>query len=199
MTPAFAYPHEAPPTGAAAAFAARLQAMPPRLETPRLVLRAPMIEDFQPFAGIMLSDRAAFMVGEAPYTRDNAWFEFTHCVAGWLLRGHGMWTIEAREGGEVLGFVLIHMEPGDREPELGWFLTEAAEGHGYALEASRAVRDWGLGDLGLASLVSYIDPPNARSIRLAERLGAWRDRPAETGFDEPVLVYRHAPRLEAQA
>ncbi|MEZ5769678.1 MAG: hypothetical protein R3D80_20020 [Paracoccaceae bacterium] len=27
----------------------------------------------------------------------------------------------------MLGFTLIGFEEGDREPELGWFLTEAAE------------------------------------------------------------------------
>jgi len=145
-----------------------------------------------------MSTRARHMYDALP-DREGAWLDFTQCIAGWLLRGHGMFTITEKQNGDVLGFVLILMEFGDREPELGWFLTEAAEGHGYAFEAAGAVRDWGLDTLGLDRLVSYVDPPNARSIRLAERLGAWRDATAEAEFDVPLRVYRHAPRPEAQA
>ncbi|MEL7026999.1 MAG: GNAT family N-acetyltransferase, partial [Pseudomonadota bacterium] len=52
-------------------------------------------------------------------------------------------------------------------------------------------------ELGLSTLVSYIDPENARSIALAERLGAVRDDEAEKPEDNP-LVYRH-PTPEASA
>jgi RimJ/RimL family protein N-acetyltransferase len=194
---AYPLPHEAPPTGFCAERAARLGAGLPRLETARCILRAPKIEDFPSFAGIFLSDRAKFMIGDQAMDRGRAWIEFAQCTAGWLLRGHGMWTIEAKTGGAVLGFVLILMEPGDREPELGWFLTEAAEGKGYAYEAARAARDFGIDTLQLPRLVSYVDPPNARSICLAERLGAVRDAAAEAEFDEPVLVFRHWPRDDA--
>lgn len=190
-----AYPHEAAPTGASAVFAARLQDMLPRLETRRLILRAPVIGDFQAYGQILMSERAVHLQG--PFSRREAWLDFTQCVAMWHLRGHGLWTITAKGDAAVLGFVLICMEYGDREPELGWFLTEAAEGHGYAQEAAEAARDHGTGPLALASLVSYIDPPNARSIRLAERLGAVRDEAAAASFDEPVLVYRHWPRDDA--
>ena len=44
--------------------------------------------------------------------------------------------------------------------------------------------------LGLTSLVSYIDPANARSIKLAEKLGARLD-PAAKGPSQGDLVYRH--------
>lgn len=194
MTALQTYPHEVPPTGLSAAFAAELQAQLPRLDTERLILRAPGISDFAAYREIVMSERAAFMVDE-PMDREDAWLDFAQCVAGWLLRGHGLWTISARDGGEVLGFVVICMEFGDREPELGWFVTEAAEGQGFAYEAAKAARAYGIGPLGLASLVSYVDLGNARSIRLAERLGARRDAAAEAEFEEPILVYRHHPEV----
>ncbi|MDJ0628204.1 MAG: GNAT family N-acetyltransferase [Rhodobacter sp.] len=192
MTGPVPYPHEAPPTGASAALAADLRAQLPRLETPRCILRAPEITDFATYREIVMSDRAQFMVDE-PLDREDAWLDFAQCVAGWLLRGHGLWTIRSRAGNKVLGFVLICMEFGDREPELGWFVTAEAEGQGYAFEAALAARDHGLAALSLPSLVSYVDPGNARSIRLAKRLGARRDDDAARAFDEPLLVYRHAP------
>lgn len=196
MTQATAYPWEVPASGAPAAFAADLRAHLPRLETARLVLRAPVIEDFETYRAILMSPRAVHMVDE-PLDRRDTWLDFAQVVATWLLRGHGLFAIEDRASGAVLGFTLIGFEEGDREPELGWFLTEDAEGQGYAFEAAEAVRNWGLSTLKVPSLVSYIDPPNARSIRLAERLGGWHDRAASAELSAAqgaeVAVYRHWP------
>ena len=63
--------------------------------------------------------------------------------------------------------------------------------------AAEAVRDFGLGQMELPSLVSYIDLPNTQSAAVAERLGAKRDAQAEAMFAEPVQVWRH--QLEAYA
>lgn len=189
-------PHEVPPTGAAADLAARLRGMVPVLEAGRTRLRAMRIEDFAAWAEILCSERARWMDG--PLGGDEAFTGFTASAGGWLLRGHGCWTVEDA-GGEVLGFVCLAMEPSDRETELGFFLRESAEGRGLAFEAARAARDWAW-SMGLPSLVSYLDPANARSARLAERLGARRDPQAEAAFagtpDEGVAVFRH-PRPEA--
>lgn len=199
MTAGATYPWEVPSTGAAAAFAAGLRARLPQLETARLVLRAPVIEDFEPYRAILMSPRAVYMVDE-PLTRRETWLDFAQVLSTWLLRGHGLWTITHKQSGAVLGFTLIGFEEGDREPELGWFLTEEAEGCGYAFEAAGAVRDWGLSRLELPALVSYIDPPNTRSIRLAERLGAWHDAAASAELsveqEADVHVYRHWPPAE---
>lgn len=195
MNAAPAYPHEAPPAGNSAVLAADFRALVPVLETPRLILRAPRIEDFEAYREILMSDRAIHMDG--PFTRIDAWLDFTQCVANWMLRGHGLWTIEERDSGAVLGFTLICMEFGDQDPELGWFLSESAEGKGYAFEAAKAARDHGINTLNLDNLVSYIDPPNARSVKLAEKLGAVLDPKAAEAFDVPVLVYRHWPKAVA--
>lgn len=189
-------PHEMPGAGSTAAFADRLAAMVPVIEAGRVRLRAPRLADLPAWTEILCSDRAVHMDG--PYARDDAFMEFAAGAGSWLLRGHGVWTVDPREGGEPLGFVLVGFEPGDREPELGFFLRAGAEGQGYASEAAQAARDWAWAQ-GLPSLVSYVDPANARSARLAERLGARRDVGAEAAYagtpDDGIAVYRH-PRPE---
>jgi RimJ/RimL family protein N-acetyltransferase len=192
-------PHEVPPPpGPLADRAAALAALVPVLETARTRLRAPALGDFPAWAEILCSDRAAHMDG--PYDRDTAFVELEASVGAWALRGHGCWTVEDRATGEPLGFVCLNMEPSDRETELGYFFRDAAEGRGLALEAATAARDWAWGQ-GLPSLVSYVDPENARSGALAARLGAARDPHAEAEFagtpDAGVAVWRH-PRPEAR-
>jgi RimJ/RimL family protein N-acetyltransferase len=172
------------PTAGTAAQADRLAALVPVLETGRLRLRAPALADFPAWAEIMTTPRAIHLGG--PMTEPEAWDDFCRAVAVWLLRGHGLWTVEPHSGGEPLGFVLIGFEPGDVEPELGWLFRAGAEGRGYAAEAATAARDHAFGRLGLTGLVSYIAPGNDRSIRLAERLGAWPE-----GQLDGSLVYRH--------
>jgi RimJ/RimL family protein N-acetyltransferase len=156
------------------------------------LLRPPVITDFEAYRNILMSDRAVHMDG--PFDRRGAWLDFTQCVANWLLRGHGLWTVTAKATGRTLGFVLVCLEFGDREPELGWFFLAEAEGQGFAMEAAAAARRHALGDLGLGSLVSYVATSNHRSLRLAARLGAWHDAAATAEIDDPATqVWRHWP------
>lgn len=191
------YPCEHPTPGPAVAMAARMAALVPEIETGRFRLRAPTLGDFPAFAEIDCSERARFIGG--PESREDAWFTFTGLVAGWMLHGHGGWTITEKDDDTPLGFVILGFEPGDHEVELGYLLCETAEGRGVATETARAVRDWAGSVLNLGGLVSYIDPENTASARVARRLGASRDALAEAAFaDDPVHVYRH-PTPEAAA
>jgi RimJ/RimL family protein N-acetyltransferase len=165
-------PHERPVPGPAADFAAMLAARLPVIETARLRLRAPRLEDFDAWAEVLCGPAAPHLGG--PFSRDDAFVEFAASAGSWLLRGFGPWTVEARAGGEVLGFVLLGFEPGDQEPELGYLFRASAEGKGFATEAAVAARDHAFGVFGMGRLVSYIDPENASSLRLAKRLGAVR-------------------------
>lgn len=179
--------HEHPTPGPAAELAAAFAALGPVITTNRCQLRVPRLSDFPVCAEIACSARGQFVGG--PMSREDAWSEFTAMVAGWMLHGHGGFAIEA--DGAVLGFVVLGLEPGDHEVELGFALTEAAEGQGFAEEAARAVRQWAKQELNLTGLVSYVDPANTRSIALTKRLGAVRDAGAEVAFDDGTCVFRH--------
>jgi RimJ/RimL family protein N-acetyltransferase len=175
---------ESAPQGAAAGLAARIAAEVPVLETGRLRLRPPRLADFQAYACFAGSERARYIGG--PMTREEAWFDFVEMAAGWLLRGHGLWAVERRDDGALVGFLPLHTEHGDPEPELGFLFLAEAEGRGYAFEAAEAARAFAFDRLGWSTVVSYVDPANARSIRLAERLGARAE-----GTEAEALVYRH--------
>ena len=86
-------------------------------------------------------------------------------------------------------------EPGDQVPELGWLFLPEARGQGLATEAAAAARDHALRVFGLTDLVSYIDPSNAPSRRVAERLGARLDGSiTDPGSDDWAEIWRHAPK-----
>ena len=191
--------HETAPSGPTAQIAMAMQALIPVIETERLRLRAPRIEDFDAFANAVSGPRGQYY-GDYD-DREGAWADFIQLTGTWLLRGHGAWTVTDKTTHAVLGLVQIGAEPGDQEPELGFIVSQEAEGKSVAFEAAKAVRDHGFGAFKLPSLVSYVDAQNARSAALARRLGAQRDKTAEAGFpkDDRPLVFRHQPQNGAHA
>ncbi len=169
--------------------------MTPLLETPRLTLGAHSRGGFEAFRATQTSDRMQF--GDGRLTNMEAWNAYTSEAGSWVIDGIGYWTVTRKDTGEPVAFVGLLHPPHFPEIELGWMTTAEGEGKGYAFEAARAARDWAFGPRGLDTLVSYIDPANVRSIRLAERLGATIDMDARDPGDGG-LVYRHAsPRGQA--
>ena len=166
----------------------------PVLETERLILRAPVAADWPFFRDFTLSERSVFVRPDEVDTA-RAWRSMGHVVGMWVLRGFGSFVMERKEDRAPLGLCGPWYPIDWPEPEIGWTLWSAdAEGKGYAFEAATAARRHAFDNLGWPTAVSYIDPANARSIALAERLGAVRDRDAAFPGNDPCLVYRH-PRV----
>ena len=160
----------------------------PVIETERLVLREPRMADLPAFAAFAASDRARFVGGANP-TPYAAWDGLRGMLGHWLLRGFGWWTAEDRATGATAGRLGIGHHIDWPEPELGWHLFDGFEGRGLAHEAALAVRRWWRGR-GHPAPISLIDPGNARSIRLAERLGAVPEREI-TLRGAPCTIWRH--------
>ena len=164
----------------------------PTITTARLSLRPHRIEDFEPMAAMFATDWSRFMGG--PVSRNEMWRWLGSEVGSWSLLGFGSWAVDLRENGECIGQVGVNKPANFPEVELGWLVYPAHEGKGFAFEAASAAREWAFGPRALNTLVSYIDPQNARSIALAERLGATRDDAAELPdgeTPEETVIYRH--------
>lgn len=163
----------------------------PVLMTERLVLRAPSRQDWPLFNAFLASPRADFIRSTA-YAEALAWRAFGHVIGHWVLRGFGSFVFTRKGDDAALGMTGPWFPSGWPEPEIGWAIwSAAAEGRGFAHEAATSARDHAFRALGWTTAVSYIDPGNARSIALAERLGALRDDDAVHSGDAPCCVYRH--------
>jgi RimJ/RimL family protein N-acetyltransferase len=178
-------PWETPPSGAAATLVRSIAATIPQLTTARLILRAPRMTDFDAFTEILTGPRAAHIGGAL--SRASAMEVFLASAGGWQLRGHGLWSVDRSSDASLIGFILLQHETGDPEAELGYLFAEAGEGQGFATEAAAAARDFARDVLRWSTVVSYIDPANARSLRVAEKLGAVQDAAMVDG----CLVLRH--------
>jgi RimJ/RimL family protein N-acetyltransferase len=159
----------------------------PILTTRRLVLRGPEPEDYPNFKATFTSYRARFMGG--PLNPYEAWMLYAAEIGHWQIRGYGMWMIHDKLNDATLGMAGGWKPAGWPEAEIAWVIWPDKAGQGYALEATHAVRRH-LYAQGWTTAVSYLDPKNLDSIRLAERLGAKKDAEAAT-VDGNDVCYRH--------
>lgn len=160
----------------------------PVLETQRLRLSKPEPEDYPDFKATFTSYRARFMGG--PLNTYETWMLYAAEIGHWEIRGFGMWMIHLKDTGETVGMAGGWAPAQWPEREIAWIIWPDKAGKGYALEATNRVRQYFYDQQGWETAVSYLDPKNLDSIRLAERLGAVRDREAAT-VDGHDVCYRH--------
>jgi len=86
-------------------------------------------------------------------------------------RGLGYWAVALRDGGQVIGSVILRPLPGHPEIEIGWHFARKFWGQGYATEAARGALAYGNQAYGFERIVAVIHPANSRSLALAHRLG----------------------------
>jgi RimJ/RimL family protein N-acetyltransferase len=142
------------------------------LETERLLLRQFRDADIDAYAAMLADPEVMRHIGEGkPLTRDDAWRNMAMVAGHWSLRGYGMWAVEERSSGTLVGRVGLYYPEGWPGQEVGWALARPYWGKGYAFEAARASLAHAFEALHWPRAISLIDPANARSIRLAERLG----------------------------
>jgi RimJ/RimL family protein N-acetyltransferase len=106
-------------------------------------------------------------------SHDRAWMERLIRMVDeeWAERGHGRIAIVERESGRFLGRTGLKYWQQFDETEVSWLLHADARGKGYATEAGAAALRWGFERFEPPYLTAMIQPDNAASLRVAERLG----------------------------
>ncbi len=161
----------------------------PRLETERLILRAPSEADLDAEAEFYASAAADFVGGHK--TRSETWRLIALFLGHWALRGYGFWGVEEKDTGTYVGRVGLWFPDGWPEPEIGWTLMTSATGNGYATEAAMAARTHAYDVLGWDTAISLIDPDNHASKAVAKRLGAAFDYHYEHPKFGTSEIWRH--------
>ncbi|HEX6700769.1 MAG TPA: GNAT family N-acetyltransferase [Gaiellaceae bacterium] len=163
------------------------------IETERLLLRLPEPSDADGFAEALGDPEVVRYLSGVARTREGTLDVIERMRGHWDRYGSGLFTIERREDGAVLGRAgflvwdprtwvhgLEHALDGPLETEIGWTLARRHWGHGYATEAALAARDWAFQELRLPRLISLIHPDNVRSQRVSEKLGQRYERDVVT-------------------
>jgi len=158
------------------------------IETERLILRRWRAADLEPFAAIN-ADPAAMRFMPTTMTAEESCTMIERIEAHFETHGFGIWAVEAPGVTPFVGFVGLQRVPFEAHftpaIEIGWRLSPAHWGRGYASEAAKAALRFGFENLNLDQIVSFTVPANKPSWSVMERIGMTRD-PGED-FDHPRL------------
>jgi [ribosomal protein S5]-alanine N-acetyltransferase len=149
----------------------------PTLQTTHLLLR--------PFTGadeadvfVLRSNAYVMRYWDAPPWTERAQAEqFVAACTRIAEEGSGArFAIERGTDQAFIGWCgLTRWNPEYRSASLGYCLSDAAWGHGYATEAGRAVLRWAFDTLDLNRVQAEVDTRNAASARVLEKLGFLRE------------------------
>lgn len=160
------------------------------LETDRLILRQWKQRDFVVLAPHFQDVEFTKYLGGI---KDNeaAWAMMANYAGQWELLGFSYWALEKKLTSQFIGGCGLWKSPDWPEIELGYWILPSFQGKGYATEAANHAKNYALNVLQLPTLVSYIDPMNDASVKVAERLGGVYDHNIELSTFGTHSVYRY--------
>ena len=172
----------------------------PVIETERLILRVPRIEDFDAYAAMGEDvENMRFIGGALP--RAAAWRKFLQMPGAGVLQGYAMFAVIEKANGRWLGQLGPWQPEGWPGTEVGWAFDRAAQGKGFATEAAFAAIDWAFEQLGWDEVIHSIHPDNHASQALARRVGSTLRGPGqlpEPFQDERIDIWSQT-RAQGQA
>ena len=95
-------------------------------------------------------------------------------VRSYWQNGHGLWAIERRSDGELLGMCGLVDRDSLPAIDVGYALVPRFWGHGYAREAASASLRYAREVLEAARVLAIVQPENQPSIRVLESVGMVR-------------------------
>ena len=173
--------------------------MVPLIETERLRLRSFRENDLGAWSSTMSDSEVVRYLGGTPFSREVVWRRLAMSCGLWAMLGYGYWAVERKAEGDLVGQIGFadfkrDLNPSiEGMPEMGWIFAPHAQGKGYAFEAVSAALSWADEALAGREIPAIIDPENAASIRLAERVG-FGSREDAVYRDVPILLFRRQPK-----
>lgn len=141
------------------------------LETPRLILRPPRMEDFDAWA-LFLEDEAATRYIGGRQVRATAWRTFMGMCGCWHMTGIAMFSVIEKSSGAWVGRLGPWNPEGWPAPEVGWGIARPHWGKGYASEGAAAAMNYAFDVLGWDDVIHCIHPDNRASQGVARKLGS---------------------------
>ncbi len=147
-----------------------------KLETERLTLRPPCIEDFEGVhAYASVPENVRFMVWGPNAEEDTRKF-LNESIEKWKAEPIVEYEfIITLKDGRIIGGCGIYLNKERNTAMLGWILHRDFWHHGYMTEAANAMMKYGFETLGLHRIYATCNADNTASFHVMERLGMRRE------------------------
>jgi RimJ/RimL family protein N-acetyltransferase len=95
----------------------------PTLETARLKLRAFTLDDWGPYAEMYADESFVRYLSGKPLSKDEAWESMAIILGHWNLLGYGIWALECKATGRLIGRAGLLNLPQWPDVEVCWALS----------------------------------------------------------------------------
>lgn len=129
-----------------------------------------------------------YISGGKPRTRESTRVGLLRTIEGWRDRGFGLWAVVEKDSGRVIGYCGLIFLENTTEIELAYGLAKSSWGKGFATEAARVSLRYGFEELKLDRIVAVVNPQNAPSQRVLEKLGMRYTKDAHH-YDADLMYY----------
>jgi ribosomal-protein-alanine N-acetyltransferase len=161
------------------------------IETARLRLRPFTLDDLDAHARLYAAPEVTRWLADGPWigpaAHERSERTVRRFVAHWREHGFGVWAVEERASGRVIGQCgLNRLDSG--EIEILWALEPATWERGYGTEAAKAALVYAFDVLRLDRVVALARPQNGPSRRIMDKLGLRWERDVDA-FGAPAVYY----------
>lgn len=156
------------------------------LETERLLLRRLHDEDAE-FMLELLNDPAFIQnIGDRKIRSVDGAKGYIQNgpVASYAKHGFGLYLVQLKETSESIGMCGLIKRDQLKDVDIGYAFLPKYWSKGYAIESARAVKEYARDTIGLKRIVAIVDPRNAGSIRVLEKLGMSFEKMVKLAADD---------------
>lgn len=149
----------------------------PLLQSERVLLRPLSRQDVRDVFEYASDEEIARFVSFAPHVSEADSLEWIDLeIARYERNEPGVWAIELRETGRVVGSIgYVRWAPDDATAELGCALHRALWRHGLMTEVAQLVIDYTFVETEVYRIEARCEPENVGSSKLIEKLGFTRE------------------------
>lgn len=142
------------------------------LETERCTVREMAVKDAAAIYGIYMGKSAARYMERLPLEqKEYEEYIRNYIEYGYRFYEYGMWVVEEKRSGKVIGRAGIEWKEDIEGAELGYVIEDSRQRCGFAYESCRAIVSYAVSELGFTSLYIIVEDGNIPSERLACKLG----------------------------
>jgi RimJ/RimL family protein N-acetyltransferase len=169
-----------------------------RLTTERLELEPLTVAAAEEMVAVLASPSLYRHTGGEPPDRATLARRYALQAAGWSpdrTQRWLNWIVRRRETGGAVGYVQATLVVASGATDVAWVVGAEYQGHGYAVEAARAMVGWLVSLEEVTRITAHISPENVASQSVARRLGFGATLEEEDG--EVVWELQRSTRDEA--
>jgi RimJ/RimL family protein N-acetyltransferase len=148
---------------------------PEVLETSRLLLRLPVLDDanviFQKYAQDQEVTKHLIW---RPHENINITREFIRlCIQSWKINTSFPWVVIRKNDDKLVGMLELRIDK--FRADLGYVIAREYWGNGYATEITKSVVDWAIAQESIFRVWATCDVENLASSRVLEKAGMQRE------------------------